>query len=123
MELVKIFSHSVGSCFFRLMVSFVLQTRFSSKRSDLLSVDLSAYTMDVLFRKSTHVPVHSRQLPTWSCINFSVSGFKLTYFIPLGVRWSFEGGGVCLFVCFVLLCFEIIRVQNYLLSFTFRNPV
>jgi hypothetical protein len=55
-ELVKIFSYSVDCCFVQLTVYLALQKLFSFTRSHFLIIDLTAYTLSVLFRKSSSVP-------------------------------------------------------------------
>jgi len=56
-ELVKIFSHSVGCCFVQMTVPLALQKLFGLMRSYLLIIDLSAYASDVLFTELFPVPM------------------------------------------------------------------
>lgn len=62
-EVVKIFSHSVGHCFVLLMVPFALQNLFSFMKFYLLIVDLSAYIISALFRNLSPVLMYSRIFP------------------------------------------------------------
>ncbi|KAL6071867.1 hypothetical protein STEG23_008824 [Scotinomys teguina] len=86
-ELVKLFSHSVGCCFVLWMVSFALQKLFSFMRSHLLIVDLSVCAIDVMFWKLSLVPVHSKLFLTFSSIKFSMSGFMLRSLIHLDLSF------------------------------------
>ena len=63
LELVKIFSQSVGCYFVLLTVSFALQKCFSFVMFHLLVVDLSVCTIGVLFRKLSPMPMHSIYSP------------------------------------------------------------
>ena len=72
-ELVKIFSHSVGCRFVLLTMSFALQKLLSFRRSHLLIVSLTGCADGVIFRKWFPVPMHSRVLPTFSFMRFSVA--------------------------------------------------
>lgn len=58
-------------------MSFALQTLFNFMRLYLLIVDLSAYAIDVLFRKLSPVLLHLRLFSTFSSIRLSVSEFIL----------------------------------------------
>lgn len=82
-SLWKIFSHSVSYHFVLLMVSFALQKLFSFMRLYLLIVNISACIIDVLFRKLSLMPMHSKLFLTFSSIRFSVSGFMLRSLIQL----------------------------------------
>ena len=106
MELVKIFSHSVGCCFVLLTVSFALQKLFSFMRSHLLIVDFYASAIGVLHSKQPPVSVHSRLFPTFSSIRFNVSVFMFMSLIHLDL--SFVLGD---------------RGWVYLLSSACRHPV
>ena len=77
-ELVKIFSYSLGWYFVLMMVSFALENLFSFMR---YTVDLSAYAIDILFRKLSPMPMHARLFPIFSSIRFSVSSFILSSLI------------------------------------------
>ena len=90
-ELVKIFSHSVGCHFVMLTVPFALQKLLSFRRSHLLVVVLSVCATGVILWKWSPVPMHSRQLPTFSSIRFIVTGFILKSLIYLDL--SFMNGG------------------------------
>jgi hypothetical protein len=46
----------------------------------LLILDLTAQAIPVLFRNFSPVPISSRVFPTFSSINFSVSGFMWSIF-------------------------------------------
>ena len=87
MELVKIFSHSVGSHFVLLTMSFAFQKLFSFRRSHLLIVSLSVCAAGVIFRKWSPVPMRSSVLPTFSSIRFSVAGFMLRSLIHLDLSF------------------------------------
>ena len=52
-------------------------------RSHLSILDLSAQAIAVLFRNFSPVPISLRLFPTFSCINFSVSGFMWSSLIHL----------------------------------------
>jgi hypothetical protein len=81
--LVKFLSQSVGGLFVLLTVSFVLQKLCSFMRSHLSILDLTAQAIAVLFRNFSPVPISSRLFPTFSSINFSVSGYYVEFFDPL----------------------------------------
>ena len=85
--LVKIFSHSVGCLFVLLTVSFALQKLLSFRRSHLLIVDLSVCAAGVLWKWSP-VLIHSRLLPTFFSMRFSVAGFRLRFVIHLDLSFS-----------------------------------
>ena len=72
--LVKILSHSVGSCFVLLMVSFALQKLCSFMKSHSLIVDFSACVIGILFRN----------------LSPGLSAFKVVSPVPL------LSGSVCL---------------------------
>ena len=72
---------------------FALQKLLSSVRSYLLIVDLSAYAVGILFRKLSHMPMHSRVFPTFSAIRFSIYDFMLCSLIHLDL--SFVLGNKC----------------------------
>ena len=82
-ELVKIFSHSVGCCFVLLIVSFALQKLLSFRRSHLLIVALSVCSTGIIFKKQSPVPMHSWIFPTFSSMSFNVAGFRLRSLIYL----------------------------------------
>jgi hypothetical protein len=73
--LVKILSQSVGGLFVILTVSFALQKLCNYMRSHLSILDLTAQAIAVLVRNFAPVPISWRLFPTFSSINFSVSGF------------------------------------------------
>jgi hypothetical protein len=81
--LVKILSQSVGGLFVLLIVSFALQKLCNFMRSHLSILDLTAQAIVVLFRNFSPVPISSRLFPTFSSINFSVSGFMWRSLIHL----------------------------------------
>lgn len=60
MDLVNIFFYYIDYHFVLLIVSFALLKILSFMRTHLLIIDLSACTVDVLFRKPSSVPVSSR---------------------------------------------------------------
>ena len=84
---MKIFSQSVGCHFVLLTVSFALQKIFSFMKFHLSIVDLRARTIVILFTKLSPIPMHSRLLPSFSSIRFSVSGFMLRSLIHLDLRF------------------------------------
>jgi hypothetical protein len=55
-----------------LTVFCALLKMFSFMRSHLLTVDLSACAIGILFSKLSPVPMHSRLFRTFSSIRFSV---------------------------------------------------
>jgi len=73
--LVNIFFQSVGYCFVLWTVSFALQKLCNFMRPHFSILDLGAKVIGVLFIKLSHVPMYPREIPTFSCISFSVSGF------------------------------------------------
>ena len=84
-ELVKIFSHSVGCHFVLLTVSFALEKFFRFRRSHLLIVSLRVCAAGVLFRKWFPVPMSSSVLPT---MRFSMVGFMLRSLIHLDLSFA-----------------------------------
>lgn len=54
-----------------------LTEAFQFRKPLLLSVDVSAFAIDVFFRKLSHVPMCSRLFPVFSSRRFNVSGFTL----------------------------------------------
>lgn len=56
-------------------------------KSHLLTVYLSAYTIDVLFRKPSPVPRYSRLFSISSSIRISISGFIFEVFDPLRLEF------------------------------------
>ena len=85
--LVKIFSQSVGCHFVPLTVSFALQNLCNFMRSHLSIFDLIAQAIALLFRNFSPVPISSRVFPTFSSINFSVSGFMWSSVIHLDLSF------------------------------------
>jgi hypothetical protein len=83
LESVKILSQSVGGLFVLLTVSFALQKLCNFIRSHLSILVLTAQAIAVLFRNFSPVPVSSRLSPSFSSINFSVSGFTWSSLIHL----------------------------------------
>jgi hypothetical protein len=79
--LVKILSQSVGGLFVVLIVSFALWKLCNFMRSHFSILDLTAQAIAVLFRSFPPVPVSSRFSPTFSSMNFSISGFMWSYLI------------------------------------------
>ena len=79
--LVKLLSQSVGGLFVLLTVSFALQKLCNFMRSHLLILDLSTQAIAVLFRNLYPVPISLRVFPTFSSINFTVSGFMWSYVV------------------------------------------
>ena len=67
-------------------------------RSHLLIVDLSVWTIGVLFRKLSVVPMCSRILPSFSSV--SVTGFMLSSFMHLNLSfvWGDRYGSICIFL-------------------------
>jgi hypothetical protein len=70
-----------------LTVSFALQKLCNFMRSHLSILDLTAQAIAVLFRKISPVPISLRFSPTFSAINFSVSGFMWRSLIYLGLNF------------------------------------
>jgi hypothetical protein len=85
--LVKILSYSVGGLFVLLTVTFALQKLCNFMRSHLLILDLIAQAIAGLFRNFSPVPISSRLFPTFSSINFSVSGFMWSSLIHLDLSF------------------------------------
>ena len=86
-ELVKIFSQSVGCRFILLTLSFALSKLCNFMRSHLSILDLTAQATAVLFRNFSSVPISSRLFPTFSSINFSVFGFMWRSLIHLDLSF------------------------------------
>ena len=80
---VKILSHSVGSLFVLLMVSFALQKLCNFMRSHLSILDLTEWVIVLLFRNFSPVPISWRLFTTFSSINFRVYGFIWSSLIHL----------------------------------------
>ena len=87
LRLVKILSQSVGGLFVLLTVSFALQKLCNFMRFHLLILDLIAHAIAVLMRNFPPVPISSRLFPTFSSINFSVSGFMWSSLIHLDLSF------------------------------------
>jgi hypothetical protein len=87
---VKIPSQSVGGLFVLLTVSFALQKLCDIVRSHLSILDLTPQAIVVLFRNFSPVPMSSRLFPTYSSINFSVSGFMWRSLIHLDLSFVQE---------------------------------
>jgi hypothetical protein len=85
--LVKIFSQYVVCCFVLLTAFFVLQKLFRFMRYHLLIIGLRGYTIGVLFRKLSSVPMHLRLFPTFSSIRLSVFDFMLRSLIHLNISF------------------------------------
>ena len=81
--LVKILSQCVGGLFVLLIMSFALQKLCNFMRSHLSVFDLIAQAIADLFRNFSPVPISLRFFPTFSSINFSVSGFMWSSLIHL----------------------------------------
>ena len=97
--LVKILSQSVDGLFVLLTVSFALQKLCNFMRSHLSILDLTAQAIAVLFRNFPPVSLSLRLFPTFSSINFSVSGFMWRSLIHLdlsfvqGDKWEWVSRG------------------------------
>jgi hypothetical protein len=85
--LVKILSKSVDGPFVLLTVSFALQKLCNFMRSHVLILDLTAQAIAVLFRNFSAMAIPSRLSPTFSSINFSVSGFMWPSLIHLDLSF------------------------------------
>ena len=94
--LVKILSQSVGGLFVLLTVSFALQKLCNFMRSYLSILDLTMQAIAVLFRNFPPVPISSRLFPTFSPINFNVSGFMCSSLIHLDLRFvqGYKNGSI-----------------------------
>jgi hypothetical protein len=88
--LLKTLSQSAGCLFVLLTASFTLQKLCNFMRSHLSILDLTAQVIAVLFRNFPHVPIYSRLFPTFSSINFSVSGFMCRSLIHLDLNFVQE---------------------------------
>jgi hypothetical protein len=87
LELVKILYKYVGGTFVFLKVSFALQKLCNFMRSYLSILDFTVQAIAVLFRIFSPVPISSRHFPTFSSINFSVSGLMWRYLIYLDLSF------------------------------------
>jgi hypothetical protein len=85
--LVKILSQSVGGILVSLTVSFALQKLWNFMSSHLSILDLTAQAIAVLFRNFPPVPISSRLSPTFSSINFNVSGLMWRSLIQLNLSF------------------------------------
>ena len=94
----RFFSQSVGCWFVLLTWSFALQKLFCFVRSHLSIPDLEAWTIEVLFRKLSLVPMSLRLFPTFSSIRFSESIFVLRSLIHLDIIFVEEDmyGPICI---------------------------
>jgi hypothetical protein len=94
--LVKILSQSVGGLFVLLTVSFALQKLCNFMRSHLSILDLTAQA--VLFRNFSPVPISSRLFPTFSSINFNISGLMHRSLIHLDLSFvqGDKNGSICI---------------------------
>lgn len=81
--LVKIFSHSVDTCFILFTVPFALGKFFSFRRCHLLIIAFSECATGIIFRNWCPVPIHSRLLPTFFSIKF-ISWNYVEVIDPLG---------------------------------------
>jgi hypothetical protein len=97
---VKILSQSVDGLFVLLTVSFALQKLFNFMRSRLSILYLKAKAIAVLFRNFSSVPISFRISPTFSSINFSVSGFMWRSLMQ--VDFSFVQGDKKGSICILL---------------------
>jgi hypothetical protein len=86
-ELIKIFSQSVGLLFVLLTVFFHLQKLYNFIRSHLSILVLTAQVIVVLFRIFCPVSTSSKPYPTFSSINFNVSGFTWSSLIHLDLSF------------------------------------
>jgi hypothetical protein len=84
--LVRIISQSLGCHFVQLKVSFALQKLFCFIKSQLLIIDLSTYTIGVLFKKLSPVPMHSGYSPLFLLPGF-VYLVLFDVFDPLGLEF------------------------------------
>ena len=73
--------------FFLLTMSFALQKLCNIMRSLLSILDLTAQAIAVLFRNFSPVRISSRLFPTFSSINFSVSGLMWRPLIHLDLSF------------------------------------
>jgi hypothetical protein len=87
LELVKILSQSVGGLFVLLTMPFALQKLCNFMMSHLSILDHTAQAIAVLFRNFPPVPISSMLSPTFSSINFSVSGFLWRSLIHLDLSF------------------------------------
>jgi hypothetical protein len=88
--LVKNLSQSVGGLFVLLTVSFALQILCNFMRSHLSILDLTAQAIAVLFRNFPLVLLSLRLFPSFSSINFSVSGLMWRSLIHLDLSFDKE---------------------------------
>jgi hypothetical protein len=88
--LLKILSQSVGGLFVLLTMSFALQNLCNFMTSHLSTLHLTAQAIAVLFRNFSPVPISSRLFPTFSSINFSVSGLIWRSLIHLDLSFVQE---------------------------------
>jgi hypothetical protein len=85
--LVKILSQSIGGLFVLLTVSFALRKLCNFMRSHLSILDLTAQAITVLFRNFSPVSISSRLSPTFSSINFIVSGLMWRSLVHLDLSF------------------------------------
>jgi hypothetical protein len=98
LSLVKVLSQTVGGLFVILTVSFALQKLCNFMRSHLLILDFKTQAIAVLFRNFSLVLIFSRLSPTFSSINFSVSGFmwRSLIHLDLSLVQGDKNGSICI---------------------------
>jgi hypothetical protein len=117
--LVKILSQTVGGLFVLLTVCFALQKLCNVMRSHLSILDLTEQAIAVLFRNFSPLPISSRLSPTFSSINFSVSGFMWRSLIHLDLSFAQgdKNGSIL-----ILLHDNLQLCQHHLLPEDGKNP-
>jgi hypothetical protein len=90
LELVKILYQCVGGLFVLFTVSFTLQKLCNFMRSHLSVLSLTPQDIAVLVRTFSPVLISLRLFPTFSSINFSVSGFMWRSLIHLDLNFAQE---------------------------------
>lgn len=96
--MVKVFSNYVDCHLAPVMLPFVLQIFFNFMRYSLLVIDLSAYAIDALFRKSFTVPMSSKLFSTFSSIRVRVSSLTILDTIELSFVQSSNSGSIYILV-------------------------
>ena len=94
-------------------MAFALQKFLSFRRYQLIIVALSVCATGVIFRKWFPLLIHSRLLPTFLSMRFSVTGVMVRYLIHLDLSFTHEDkyGSIC-----ILLHFDFQLFQHHLLK-------
>ena len=104
----KIYLHFVGYCFIKMAVLFALQKLFRTISSYLLVLDLTAYSICVLFRKLAPLTMSSSLFLTFSAMRLFIPDFILRFLIHLDL--IFVQGERCGSTCILYLYAAIQKI-------------